>query len=368
MREHQNVGSRPLRFRTHGAATACRQGQEGVVLMALVATLVPLGLLVAGFIMAANGRHNRMQSEVDQERALMAAESGVDLALYSASTAAGLTSGNIITRDLGDGLNCSVVPTFHNVENVYEILSVGSYRGVQRRVVAYFGQQPSAVSLPSALTMMHTFSGSELHVQSSSAINGNDTNMNGTVGPSPAVPGVVVEPPGTVAQLTANIPASDRTKVTGTGGTPSVGTTTTNTDINAVQLQVQNSANLVLTSGGYSNYNFGNGSANSFNMIYRNGSVQFSGNSRGAGVMFITGNLHIEGTFRFDGIIYVLGDVEIHGTSSIYGGIVTGPHSPHFYLEDTSRVFYSTEAVSKATLLLGGKYVAFNGWQEISRH
>ena len=362
-----------------------RRGEGGfVLLIALLAAVIPLVLILGASTTTMQSRMARMESEIRDEEALIAAESGIDEAIYQASTAAGLTSGVAITRDLGHGMTFTVTPTFLMAdgedndgdslvdepdENLFQVMVEGNHGGRSRRLVAYLGPQPTSAALPSALSMMKKFSGSELHVTGSCRIDGNDYLIDGTPSGNPAVPGVTVEPPGTLAQVTANIPSGDRPKVVGAGATtPSVGTVSTTTDIAAKQLEVQNSANLVLTSGSYSNYNFGNAATGSVNVIYKSGSVAFKGNSRGAGVLFITGSLHVEGNFRFDGIIYVLGDVEIHGTTSIYGGIVTGPSCPHFYLEDTSRVFYSSQAIGLVSGSMSGKYVAFNGWQELSRH
>ena len=47
--------------------------------------------------------------------------------------------------------------------------------------------------------------------------------------------------------------------------------------------------------------------------------------------------------------------------------VFVGPASDHFYLEGSSRVRYSTEAIGLAKALLPGKYLLFNGWQEIAR-
>jgi hypothetical protein len=172
-----------------------------------------------------------------------------------------------------------------------------------------------------------------------------------------------------VAQLQGMIPAGSQSKVLGSGATtPSLGVTATPVDFPGTQLLIQNSANLVLSSGTYNNLQFGNGLANNFNVIYRNGDVSFRGNTQGAGIMFINGNLDIVGSFRFDGIIYVTGSVNMHGTTTfIYGAVVTGPTTPSFALQGTTHVRFSSQAISQATAVLPTKYLAFNGWQEIRR-
>ncbi|MEZ5965445.1 MAG: hypothetical protein R3F56_16550 [Planctomycetota bacterium] len=368
--------------RTTNRRRAC--GQEGgyVLLVAILATLVPLIVVVGASSLTTNGRTRRLQNEVDEQKALVAAESGIDTALYLASTAAGLTSGASFSREFDDGSRFDATATYLRTngedddddkviddadENVYRIRVVGTYRHTTRRLVAYLGQKSASASMPSALSLVRRFSGSELHVQGSSQIDGRDYLTDGSLSGDPAMPGATIEAPGTVSQLTANIPSSDRSKVIGDGGSPSVAVSTSTTDFSAIQTAIQNAANVVLTSGSYTSYNFGSAATNTYNVIYRSGSITFK-KSTGAGVMFINGNLHVEESFRFDGIIYVAGDVEIHDDVKIYGAIVTGPSCPHFYLEGSAKVRYSSQAIAEAGALIPGKYVAFNGWQEVSRH
>lgn len=368
------------------AASGDSSSERGFVLViALIAAVIPLVLIVGAASQTMQARQSRLEGEIRDERALLAAESGIDTAIYLASTAAGLTSGLPITRDLGNGMTFTVTPTFLRTdgidndgdsvvdeadENLFQILAVGSAGGKTRRLVAYLGPQPTIGSLPGALTLLDPFPGSELHLQGSSNLHGRDTKMNGTPGdPTRDTYGAMIEAPYTVAQLTANIPAGDRLHVLGIGASPSLGQTTASIDMAATKLAIQNAANIVLTSASYNNKQFGNGPLGQFNVIYRNGNVDFKGNTHGAGIMFINGNLHTEGRFQFEGIIFVTGDVELHGNvgSGIYGGVVVAASSPHFYMEGNMEVYYSSEAISGATATLPGKYLAFNGWQEISR-
>jgi hypothetical protein len=174
--------------------------------------------------------------------------------------------------------------------------------------------------------------------------------------------------------LTA-IPVLDRPNIIGVGPSPSLSTTAQPIDLDDIQLSIQNSSNVVLTNSTYNNLQFGNSSLGQYKIIYRAGDVRFMGTTRGAGVMFVTGDLRIEGTFRFDGIVYCLGNVRMHGTggvgpnagATIYGAVITGPNNHAFTMDGTSHIDYSSQAISLATAVLPTKYVAFNGWQELSR-
>jgi hypothetical protein len=69
----------------------------------------------------------------------------------------------------------------------------------------------------------------------------------------------MIASPYALAQLLANIPTSDRSKILGIGSSPSLGVTTSTFDMAAIRQSIQNSANIVLTSSSYNNRQFGNG-------------------------------------------------------------------------------------------------------------
>jgi hypothetical protein len=130
---------------------------------------------------------------------------------------------------------------------------------------------------------------------------------------------------------------------------------------------VQNSANLVLTNRRYSAFDFGSGLSGEATVAYRDGDVAFSGNSHGAGILVVTGDLEVSGTFRFDGVVIVLGDIHLgSGTAQIYGALVQGPNGRIVSTRGTMDVRYSSEAIQLARSVTG-RYVAFNGWQELER-
>ena len=68
-----------------------------------------------------------------------------------------------------------------------------------------------------------------------------------------------------------------------------------------------------------------------------------------------------------DGVIVVMGDIDNSaGTAQIYGGILSGPVTGQITFKGTSDVYFSAEAIKIANTLTS-RYVAFNGWQELSR-
>ena len=86
------------------------KAEQGVVLYILLASIIPLFLLTGAAAMTMTGRNNRMMDENVYEKALLAAESGIDEAVYLGATGS-LRSGGNFERDLGNGYDCFIEPT-----------------------------------------------------------------------------------------------------------------------------------------------------------------------------------------------------------------------------------------------------------------
>lgn len=353
--------------------------ESGFILIAMVIMLLPLTLIVGAFMTNMTGRSVRLREEVVQEKALLAADSGLDAAIYEAQTA-GLTDGVIFARTLGKGMAFSVDPTYFGAdgvsndgdadvdeadEDVFQLIIVGTYRGVTRRIAAYLGAVDILPDVDSAVSVHNPAVSIEL--SGNPEIDGNNTNVNGSPGdPTQSVEGLAVAAPAGPADLLPELNGSEQSKIVGTSGPPSLGSFPP-IDLTTFVAEIKNSANIVLTSSLYDAYDFGDARVPTAYITYREGDVKFAGNSRGAGVLVVTGNLEMTGTFRFDGLIVVLGDIDNSaGTAKIYGGIIQGPAGSKLTLRGTSNAYFSEEALKIASKLTT-KYVAFNGWQELSR-
>lgn len=383
MDKHDNLTSA-------GPARASRQADQGgfALLIALIATVIPLLLIMGASSINMTSRMSRLERESNDERALAAAEAGIDLAVYMASTPPGLVTGSTVTRNLGGGLSFKLEPEFlgangddddHDVpislvdepdENLWRVTVTGTYRNTSRRIASYLGPEPPLpFTVTGAVMMMGVPDPLQLEVQGAARIRGTNYNIDGSLAGG-AVAGISTHTPHTVADLLTAIPPSDYSRITGATPSPSLSTTAQPIDLAEIQLSIQNSANVVLTTPTYSNWACGDAQATPpvFKIIYRAGDVRFRGTSTGAGVMFITGDLRIEGTFRFDGVIYVMGNVHMVGDSLISGAIVTGPDNNEFdLLVGTPEIRYSSQAIQLATAVLPTKYLVFNGWQELQR-
>ncbi len=352
---------------------------EGVVLLALVTTMVPLLLIVGAFTAAMSTRTAEHQGVLDSERALLAAESGIDESLFRAQVGK-LEDGKQFQRNLGGGMEFVVSPTYlgsdgsdndgdgntdESDEDVFQVEVVGTYKNAERRLAAYLGPVPLLPTLSLAGAMSFYNPGVTISMGGTAQVSGIDTNIDGSLTGSSEY-GMTVATPGTVSDLTKTISKKEASNILGDGGSPSVSTQSPE-DLATIVAQVQNSANVVLTSDKYSSYFFGDGSKGDANIIYRNGDVTFSGNSQGSGIMVVTGNLTMTGTFRFDGVIIVLGNIENSaGTAQIYGGLIQGSSGSSFTLKGTADIRYSSEGLNLANVT-SGTYVTFNGWQELGR-
>lgn len=371
-----------------GPARSARQADQGgfALLIALIATVIPLLLIMGASSINMTSRMTRLERESNEERALAAAESGIDLAIYMSSTPVGLVSNSWVTRNLGGGLSFRFKPIFlltnardddgnegidEPDENLYQVEVIGTYRNTSRRLAAYLGPQPPLpYTVTGALMTMGVPDPLQFEVQGAAEITGTNYGLDGSPTGFGDVAGVSVHTPHTVAEMLTAIPPSDYDNIVGVTPSPSISTTAQPINLEEIQLSMQNSANMVLTNSNYLNLQFGNSEAipPDYRIIYRAGDVRFNGDCRGAGVMFITGDLRIEGSFRFDGVVYVLGNIRRNGVSTEFNGaLLTGPDTDSILHGGNTHVRYSSQTIQAATAVLPTKYVLFNGWQELSR-
>jgi len=374
---HRTIPSRPARP-THAVRPA-RSEDQGFVLIALLAMLLPLVLIIGASTATMNSRSSRLQAEIALEKSLLAAESGLDAAIFEANEGS-LTHGDSFSLQYAPDHSYTVDPTYlgndltdndsdglidEADEDVFQLVIAGTYQNTTRRIAAYLGPVPGLTAPASAVTFQNP--GVTLDLRGSSAVTGDNYNIDGTRGSSAAdMPGMTTVSPGTVATLGSELTGSEPSMVTGVGGTPSLAATAP-TDLTELVALLRNAANITLTNSLYAAYSFGDASTGSLNVIFRDGDVKFAGNSQGAGILVVTGDLTAVGTFRFDGIVIVLGDIKnSSGNMLVNGAVIQGPAGGLFQLKGTGDFRYSQEAVDLARSL-SGVYVIFKGWQELTR-
>ena len=347
---------------------------SGFALILVLSTLIPALLLVAAFGSVLSSRTDELGQERAREKALHAAESGIDFAIFRGRRGL-LTNLAVYQADLGpdtsyrveathllvdgaDNDNDFLVDAADPDEDVFQVVVTGTHRGHRRRLAAYLGPVPLFPSIRTAMAIANP--AIDLRFAGSSQLNGNDAAG------SLDVPALAIFQPGTVAQLSATLSGSEGNRLNGPGGPPSMGTVPF-IDLNDIVNIVQNVADIVLTSNQYSGLQFGNAAASDPRITYRAGNVRIIGNSRGAGILVVTGDLQVSGDFEFDGLIIVLGNLDnSSGSARIRGAIVQGPAASYVDLRGNFDLQYSTAALDLANSRTG-LYVAFNGWQELRR-
>jgi len=358
------------------------QPEGGFVIIVLLTLLVPMLLVVGAFSVTMTGRTNELNVEMDEERALLVAEAGVDDAIFKAQNL-NLLNGQTYVRTLSAGLSYKTVVTYLQAdgldndgdtavdepdEDVYQVVVTGYSRNTRRRIAAYLGPVPALDIEATAVATQNP--AVEIDLRGSSEISGHDVDLSGASTGTVKV-GLSIESPGTVAHLDSEVTGGEESKVVGAVTAPyveSIGLAAKTVDLTVLVPLLQNAANLVLTSDRYSAYNFGNGPAGISNIAYREGNVKFAGASQGAGILVVTGDLEVTGNFKFWGVIIVLGNLlNSAGTAEIYGSIIQGPSGGMVQGKGTLKVQYSADAVDLANNSGATRYVAFNGWQELSR-
>jgi hypothetical protein len=375
------VGTELGRHGNPRAALTVRSRESGSALVGFLAVLLPLTGLAAAAVIAMNGRSGRLLAEVNQERALQAAEAGIDVTRLL-GVAGTLADGAEITRTLAGGASFRVVAdslktdgvdndgdgqTDEADEDVFELVSTGSHGTAVRRVVGYLSREPGMPPIDSAMVLYKTNPQVQIDFKGTGYIRGADTNMDGTAGPQATQAGLSIKSPGTIASLTANYAVDQPARITGNNGPPSLRVTTSTFDLNALIAEVTASPDIVLGAA-YVNATWGTAPAGPWRHVRRGGDLQLSGNVQGTGVLLVTGKLQVTNTFRWDGLVIVLGDVQMDGNVTINGALIQGPASNQTQFANNVKIRYSSEALSLALPGIGlGKFTVVSGWQEISR-
>lgn len=198
-------------------------------------------------------------------------------------------------------------------------------------------------------------------------INGNDTNLDGTPGPNPPIPGISVDNTADSLNIVNNIKGKISKPIIGAGGTPSIGVTSATTNWMSAAENFIFAADTALSSGTYST-GTQLGTAASPKITYAKGDVNFSGSAEGYGILIVNGNLSMSGNFTFRGLVIVYGESSIHtktvGNSGIYGASVFVGQSVDIQASGNSSFFYSSQAINLAKQNLKSSRFEILSWWE----
>ena len=317
----------------------------------------------------------------------MAADAGIDDARFKGATGA-LTMGTTYSRTLPSGATFTVQATHlltdlkdndadgttdEADEDICQLVITGAFMSARRRVVAYLSPAGGPLPVEAALTLFNKSPQVQVDFKGKKAFfDGNDNKLNGGAGPSPAVYGLAIQDPATVADLKAKYSVDDESQIMGKGGAPSLGVSSSSLDLTKLIKDVKDNADVTLGAS-YTGANWGTGASGKYKLFYRNGNLELSKNVVGAGIMVVTGNLQVSDHFQFDGVLIVLGDVQLDDHVAITGALIQGPSSNQIQIASSPprhvMIKYSTEAISAASGLVGaagGNYSSLAGWQEIA--
>jgi hypothetical protein len=370
------------------AATGAMKGerQDGFAMLAVVVMVLPILFVVGSYLQTMTGRNSRLELEVKEERAMLVAESGVDYAMFQArsgvlvagphavyhysGTLAGGGGYTVTCTYLGaDGIDNDHLNGVDDAnEDVFEVVSTGTLGTSQRRIAAYLGWSPFLLTPTGALTMVNQ-NPTDITINGSPTLSGRNYSVTGALVGSGDTFGITIETPAPTTRITSLLTAGEASHVTGVTPTPSVGSSSNYSaaTFSSVVNQARNAAQIVITNGLInSNTTYGNAITGPEYIVYRNGDLKINGTMSGAGLLVVNGNLTISGTMTWKGVVLVTGNIDAaNGTASIYGGIVMGPSGATIKMKGTADIRYSAAAIDLATRLTG-RYVALNGWQEIT--
>lgn len=164
-----------------------------------------------------------------------------------------------------------------------------------------------------------TFSGTSF------TIDGSDVNLDGTKGPAPALPGMGT--PGDPKKLSSQFSKSQKSKVTGKGGTPSV-LTVADIDLVNEMHHLGSLATLIWTGMDEKISNAAIGDYKNLVPViaHAKGNLTLSGSAKGCGILVVDGDLVMSGNFDFIGVILVAGSVTFNGgggKKNLHGALMT---------------------------------------------
>jgi hypothetical protein len=362
------------------------RNQEGIAALGLIVVLGPLLFLVTSYLQTMSGRTNRLQLDYMEERALLAAESGIDVAIYESrcgTLVAGpmaqfvfegaLPSGDkyqaiatYLGADLVDNDDDLAVDAADPDEDVFRVECTGRAGSYRRRVATYLGFSSFITAPTAAATVVNQ--NPNIRITGAALIDGHNHDLAGNLVGAGGMAGLAISPPATTANLLATLTPMEQSRVVGSTPTPSLTTssTYTQTQVDEILVQARNSAQVVLTNGTIAGTKVYGTIAGPQYIVYREGDLRIQGDVSGAGLLMIHGDLTITGTMSWTGVVVCTGRLLCgSGTARLSGGVIIGEAGNELDLRGTVDLRFSGPALQLA-MNLTGRYVAFNGWQELS--
>ncbi len=332
---------------------------------ATIILIIGLSVITSFLILKLNANSKEgLKTTVDyyeETQARLIANSGIEVYLEKLRRNKTLT-GEFLENTLMDG---SYDIEISGPDSLGTVTSVGHFGNTSHQTIVKVSREP--VDMPPSLGALYIVS-DVLGLQLSGNINidGNDTNLDGSPGPEPAIPGVTLDEPSDSAYFVDNIKSKIANDIEGLGGSPSVYSTPDTTDWEEVMMNLIFSADITVPSGTYSSQHFG--TPTDPIISFMNGDIHLSGTCDGDGIMLINGNLTMSGDFTYRGIILIYDkstiDCQISGNGGVYGSIVLVGSDVDIQATGNSAFYYSSEAISNAQLYLKSSRFKIVSWWE----
>ena len=333
---------------------------------AIIIVLIGFSAITSFFILKLNANSKEgLKTTVDHfenTQARLIANSGVEIYLEKMRRDKTL-KGTFDNQSLMDG---SYDINISGPDSLLTITSTGHFGNTVHQTIVKATRDP--VDLPPSLGAMYVVSDVlDLQLNGNLNIDGNDTNIDGSPGPEPSLPGVVLDEPSDSAYFINNIKPKIANDIEGFGGSPSVYSTHDATDWEAVAMNLIFSADLTISSGTYSTgVTFG--TPTDPLITYMHGDIVLSGTCSGDGILIVNGNLEMSGDFNFRGIILVWDksviNCKITGNGGIWGSTILVGSDVDIHATGNSDFFYSSEAINKAQLYLKSSRFKIVSWWE----
>ena len=358
--------------------------ESGIILITLLATVIPLLLLVGAAATTMISRNNQLLADIHIQKALLAAESGVDRAVYLANTT-GLASGVQFVGNLGGGMTYTGMPVdlgSDGVDNdgdtdvdepdedMIEVTVTGRFGRAVRRIAAYLEPISALPLIQAAAEFQDPDFKAKNKGSTSYLVSGFDTNLDGSPGPGAATHAIAVPKPATAADVISRLkytPGSGN--IIGKDGDASIGIMDQVTDWSDTIASVKANADIVVPKGTkYTDVKLGDSSTGDWKVVYVPDGVEFHGNSGGAGILFVEDGW-CEGfdNFEWHGVIIAVKGMRFNGNTVVRGATSANPHT---WILDNTQILYSSEAIRAVKRLVpspGGNYLLV-GWRVISNN
>lgn len=332
----------------------------------LIITVLGLSVIVGALMLNLNSNTMAgLQSTIDlfeKTQARLIANSGIEIYLEKLKNNKGLSgkfSNNIL---MGGSYDIEI----KGPDSALVITCIGKFNNVTHKSIAFARRSP--INMPVVNSALYVSANSlSIHLSGNVTIDGNDTNIDGKPGPNPPLPGVAVDDPADSAYWRNEINKKVAGGITGLGGSPSIRTSPSINNWEALTQHYIAATDITLGSGTYTTGSVF-GTIASPKITYVTGNVHFSGNATGAGIMIVNGNLTMSGNFTYYGILICYGqstiETQIVGNGGIYGATILAGDNIDIHSTGNSSFYYSSQALSLAqNNLKSSRFMIENWWE-----